>query len=99
MKKLWHDRAWEEYSSWQSRDKKTLKRINSLLQSIDRNGYNYLRALNNMEAYGYSVSPIIEPTMLPSNVEGGLGLVSVGCDSKIVLRLKPMRIEGGSYWF
>ena len=69
------------------------------LTSIDRNGYNYLRALNNMEAYGYSVSPIIEPTMLPSNVEGGLGLVSVGCDSKIVLRLKPMRIEGGSYWF
>ena len=39
MKKLWHDRAWEEYLSWQSRDKKTLKRINSLLQSIDRNGY------------------------------------------------------------
>ena len=39
MKKLWHDRAWEEYSSWQSRDKKTLKRIHSLLQSIDRNGY------------------------------------------------------------
>ena len=40
MKKLWHDKAWEEYASWQSRDKKTLKRINQLLQSIDRNGYN-----------------------------------------------------------
>ena len=40
MKKLWFDRAWEEYSDWQSRDKKTLKRINALLQSIDRNGYN-----------------------------------------------------------
>lgn len=25
---------------WQSQDKKTLKRINSLLQDIERNGYN-----------------------------------------------------------
>ena len=40
MKKLWYDRAWEEYSGWQSSDKKTLKRINTLLKSIDRNGYN-----------------------------------------------------------
>ena len=39
MKKLWHDRAWDEYSDWQSQDKKTLKRINSLIKSIDRNGY------------------------------------------------------------
>ena len=30
---------WEEYLYWQTQDKKTLKRINSLLQSIDRNGY------------------------------------------------------------
>lgn len=39
MKKLWYDQAWKEYSDWQSRDKKTLRKINSLLQSIDRNGY------------------------------------------------------------
>ena len=39
MKKLWHDQAWEEYSHWQGRDKKTLKRINNLLKSIDRDGY------------------------------------------------------------
>lgn len=40
MRKLWDDKAWEEYLQWQSRDKKTLKRINKLLQDIDRNGYN-----------------------------------------------------------
>ena len=40
MRKLWHDRAWEEYSDWLRRDSKTLKRINELLKSIDRNGYN-----------------------------------------------------------
>ena len=39
MKQLWHDGAWEDYSYWQSHDKKTLKRINDLLKSIERNGY------------------------------------------------------------
>lgn len=40
MKKMWHDKAWEEYQYWQTQDKKTLKRINKLLEDIDRNGYN-----------------------------------------------------------
>lgn len=33
------EEAWEEYLSWQSQDKKILKRINALLQDISRNGY------------------------------------------------------------
>ena len=40
MIKLWLDDAWEDYLYWQSQDKKTLKRINKLLQDIERNGYN-----------------------------------------------------------
>ncbi|MEG1823940.1 MAG: Txe/YoeB family addiction module toxin [Cloacibacillus sp.] len=32
------EEAWEEYLSWQSEDKKTLKKINQLLQDIIRNG-------------------------------------------------------------
>ena len=39
MKKLWEDDAWEEYISFRS-DKRMIKKINSLLKSIDRNGYN-----------------------------------------------------------
>lgn len=39
MFKLWHDDAWAEYLEWQTRDKKTLKKINQLLTDIDRNGY------------------------------------------------------------
>ena len=39
MHKLWFDEAWDDYLSWQSLDKKTLRRINQLLQSIERNGY------------------------------------------------------------
>ena len=31
--------AWEDYLYWQSQDKRTLKRINQLIQDIRRNGY------------------------------------------------------------
>jgi len=40
MIKIWHDTSWEDYLYWQTQDKKTLKRINKLLQDIERNGYN-----------------------------------------------------------
>ncbi|MDD3212783.1 MAG: Txe/YoeB family addiction module toxin [Eubacteriales bacterium] len=39
MKKVWHDDAWEDYLYWQSQDKRVLRRINLLIQDIDRNGY------------------------------------------------------------
>ena len=38
MKKLWADRAWDDYLYWQTQDKKTLKRINELIKSIEREG-------------------------------------------------------------
>lgn len=38
MIESWDDFAWEDYLYWQSQDKKTLLRINLLLQNIDRNG-------------------------------------------------------------
>lgn len=39
MKFLWDESAWEDYIHWQSQDKKTLKRINMLLQDIQRNPF------------------------------------------------------------
>ena len=39
MIKLWQDEAWEDYLYWQAQDKKTLRKINNLLQDIERNGY------------------------------------------------------------
>ncbi len=39
MNKVWSDESWEEYTYWQTQDRKTLKRINQLLKDIDRNGY------------------------------------------------------------
>ncbi|MDO4953307.1 MAG: Txe/YoeB family addiction module toxin [Synergistaceae bacterium] len=38
MKKLWTDKAWEDYQYWLRQDKKMLKRVNALLKDIERNG-------------------------------------------------------------
>ncbi len=39
MKILWEDRAWSDYLSWQQEDKKTLKRINKLINDIKRSPF------------------------------------------------------------
>ena len=41
MKIVWFEGAWGDYVEWQSRDKKTSKRINNLLRDISRteNGF------------------------------------------------------------
>lgn len=39
MRKIWHDEAWADYLYWQTQDKKTLKKINTLIKDIERNGY------------------------------------------------------------
>ena len=39
MPKLWSDDAWEDYLWWQDEDKRTLKRINKLIEDALRNPY------------------------------------------------------------
>ena len=39
MKKLWTDRAWNEYILWQEQDKKTLRKLNKLINEIERSPY------------------------------------------------------------
>ena len=38
MNKVFTDNGWEDYTYWQTEDKKTLKKINNLIKDIDRNG-------------------------------------------------------------
>ncbi|MDR1069112.1 MAG: Txe/YoeB family addiction module toxin [Clostridiales Family XIII bacterium] len=38
MKVTFTESAWDEYVSWQTEDKKTLRNINRLIQDIQRNG-------------------------------------------------------------
>ena len=40
MHKKFSERGFADYTYWQTQDKKTLNKINRLLQDIDRNGYN-----------------------------------------------------------
>jgi len=40
MKKLWTDQGWEDYVYWQTQDRKTLKRLNKLINDVERNGEN-----------------------------------------------------------
>ena len=40
MKKVWHDEAWEQFCAIIQTNARMARRIQSLVQSIDRNGYN-----------------------------------------------------------
>lgn len=50
MEKVWSDAAWEDYLYWQTQDKKTLRKINSLIKDIERNG---LQGLGKSEPLKY----------------------------------------------
>ena len=39
MRLLWDEKAWEEYCQWQRQDKRTLKKINSLIKDMQREPY------------------------------------------------------------
>jgi len=43
------DMAWHQYIDWQTIDRKTLKKINSLLTSIRRNGYQSIRKVEKLK--------------------------------------------------
>lgn len=38
MNKVWTENAWQDYIYWQTEDRKTLKKINRLIEDICRNG-------------------------------------------------------------
>ena len=38
MNKLFTDNAWKDYIYWEAEDRKTLRRINKLIDDINRNG-------------------------------------------------------------
>lgn len=50
MIKIWSDEAWDDYLYWQTQDKKTLKRINKLIQDIERNGSKGIGKSENLKA-------------------------------------------------
>ncbi len=77
MNKVFSDDGWADYLHWQTQDKKTLKRINALLQDIERNGHN---GLGNPELLkglcGYWSRRINEKDRLVYKIVGGVILIA-----------------------
>ncbi len=74
------DWDWDQVSLIRS----THRRLGVMLYSLDYVTYRYLKSLNNMETFGYEQQILIEPTTLPSNVEGGTGFVGAYTASEII---------------
>lgn len=77
MNKLWQDEAWADYLYWQQQDRKTLKRINLLLQDVDRNGY----------------TGIGKPEPLRGDLSGLAGAAASTMPTRLVYRIRDGRVE------
>jgi len=67
----------------------TFKDNNSIsvrFEHISKDTYNYLQVINIGEVMGYETSPIVEPAVIPSNVQGGLGFVGIASVSVFTVR-------------
>ena len=53
MKKIFSDRAWDDYLYWQKNDRRMPKKVNELLKDIDRNQY---EGIGKPEALRHSLS-------------------------------------------
>ena len=82
MNKTFSDQAWEDYVSWQSEDRKTLKRINQLLNDIDRNGNEGIGKPEPLKGNfsGYWSRRIDEKNRLVYRIDGG-NLLIAACKS------------------
>ena len=65
---------WEELLSMSL---KVHRRAIIQLRSLDFAQYHYIKALENLDTFGTDMNFLVEPTTLPSNVEGGLGFVGL----------------------
>lgn len=61
--------------------------------TLSQEEYTYLEALNRGQAQGYDWFFLTEPLLIPSNVQGGLGLVTVASASDITLEFPDFEIK------
>lgn len=71
MKLKWDEDAWSDYLYWQTQDKKTLKRINTLLTDIMRSPFNGIGKPEPLKHHqGYWSRRIDETNRIVYKVEG-----------------------------
>mgnify|MGYP002621661685 CR=1 FL=1 len=59
--------------------------------------YRYIISLYNYDVFGYEVSILAEPVSLPSNVEGGLGFVTIDSCSEYRVALPEFEFDNNLY--
>lgn len=79
MKITFAEDGWNEYIYWQTQDKKTLKRINQLLQSIERDGA--MQGIGKPEVLKYGKSGLLSRRIDEAN-----RLVYEITDNQIIVR-------------
>ena len=74
MKIIFQERSWDDYLYWQSQDKKTLKKINKLLDDIQRNGNDGIGHTEPLkyELSGFWSKEIDEKNRLVYRIENGM---------------------------
>jgi toxin YoeB len=79
---MWTDIAWDDYVYWQSQDRKTLRRINALLQAIDRDPYDGIGKPESLrhDRQGYWSRRIDDYNRIVYRVEGEM-IIIVQCGS------------------
>ena len=71
MELQWSPKAWEDYLSWQTQDLKTLKRINKLVKTIQREGKPFAKAeLLKGANHGLKSARIDEKNRLVYKIDG-----------------------------
>lgn len=71
MKLKWDEEAWSDYLYWQTQDKKTLKKINALLNDTMRNPFEGIGKPEPLKHYsGYWSRRIDEKNRVIYKVEG-----------------------------
>ena len=79
MRLLWDESAWEDYLYWQSQDKKTLRRINQLIQDAQRNPFSGIGKPEPLKNHnGYWSRRIDDTNRLVYKQEGD-SLIIAGC--------------------
>lgn len=75
--KVWSGRAWQEYLDWQLEDRKTVKRINELIKSVERDGV--------LEGIG-------KPEPLKHNLQGWFSR-RINDEDRLVYRIVGAKLE------
>ena len=78
MRILWDERAWDDYLSWQTKDKKSLRKINTLIKDIQRSPFDGIGKPEPLKdnLQGWWSRRIDDSNRIVYKVESGLAIIA-----------------------